>query len=133
MNKKPKTVILDSSVWIAYLLETDLSHLGAKKIMRYYFNQDFCIYMPDIIFYEVLSVLIKLKEYKSAKYFSELNLNILTITKYEFLSIIFKYKDNFKTKTQDSLIIIYCLKYNIDCFETFDKKQENTYNQIKSL
>jgi predicted nucleic acid-binding protein len=135
-NPKPpkqKTVILDSSVWIAYLLEEDSNHLKAKEIMLFYLNSNFLFYIPDIVFYEVISVLIRLGLYTLSKYFSRLDLNIKNLERRDFLDVIFRYQYLFKTKTQDTLILIHCIKYNVDCFETFDLKQRTIYNNIRIL
>jgi predicted nucleic acid-binding protein len=126
-----KTVILDSSIWLSSLLIDDSNHLEAVNIVKLHYTNHL-VYTPDIVFYEVISVLIKLKKYEIAKYFSNLPLNITTISNNDFLETIFKHKDKFRTKTQDSLIIIHCLKYNVDHFRTFDKKQAKNYNLIKS-
>ena len=132
-TQKVKTVILDSSVWIASLLTTDVNNLSAKSLFRYYFQNKYIVYVPDIIFYEVVSVLIKLGKYNLVKSFATLDLNITILSSTQFLNTILKYQSSFRTKTQDSLIIIHCLVYNVDCFETFDIKQKKNYDLIRQL
>ncbi len=132
-TQKVKTVILDSSVWIASLLTTDVNNLSAKSLFRYYFQNKYIVYIPDIIFYEVVSVLIKLGKYNLVKSFATLDLNITILSSTQFLNTILKYQSYFSTKTQDSLIIIHCLVYNVDCFETFDIKQKKNYDLIRQL
>jgi predicted nucleic acid-binding protein len=131
-SPKQQTVILDSSVWISYLLQTDINYSVANKIVYDHYQKSI-ILVPAIVFCEVISVLIKLEKFELAKYFSKLDLSITTLSKQDFLDVIFNYKTRFKTKTQDTLILIHCIKYNVDCFETFDLKQRTIYNNLRIL
>lgn len=128
--KKQKIVILDSSVWLSSFLQDNTNHLEAQKIIKNCFKTKL-IYVPDIVFFEVISVLVKLQKYQLAKDFSSLDFSITKLSNKDFLNFIFTYRNSFKTKTHDSLIIIHCLVHNTDCFITFDKQQQINYNLIK--
>lgn len=129
--KKQKTVIFDSSVWVSYMLQNDVNHLRAKDIMANYLVE-FDLLIPDIVFYEVITVLLKLKKINLVVKFCVKNIKILYLNKFEFLFYAFKYKEMINLKTQDFLIIVFCLLYSVDVFETLDKKQYKNYLILKN-
>jgi predicted nucleic acid-binding protein len=130
-SPKPKTVILDSSVWIALMVTHDSNHNVAKKILENIEDLKMKVLLPDIIFFEVVTVLLKLNARNLVKEFVDLNIPLFKLSKEQFLCKSLQISNLIQTKTHDFLIIIYCLEYNVDCFKTFDKRQESNYFLIK--
>lgn len=76
--QKQKTVILDSSVWIAYLFTDDSHHQTAVEVFQTIFKDDYKILVPEIVFYEVMSVTLRKDRFDLAKYF--MSLDFITVS-----------------------------------------------------
>jgi predicted nucleic acid-binding protein len=131
MKQKPKTIILDSSVWIALMISHDCNHHFTKVLLANIEAACMKILMPEIIFFEVVTVLLKVKAYDLVGKFINLQIPILRLSKKQFLTNSLKLCDIIKTKTQDFLILLYCIEYNVDSFKTFDKQQKANYILIQ--
>jgi predicted nucleic acid-binding protein len=134
MNTKPKTVILDSSVWIAYFRTQDAHHLRALAVIDKF--QDHLFLIPEIVYYETIiryftlypsitsvkSLIFSLKSSAKVKF---CNLNIVEL---EYL--ILKYLMLIQLKSSDFQILIYVIKFTPDAFITFDKRLRREYNKL---
>lgn len=130
-QSKQKTVILDSSVWVSLIIENDSNHQKAKKIFNDIKVNNFKIILPDIVFYEVVTVLLKLNCKSFIPKFLSMNLNLSFIPPKNFLYYILRYEQILVARTSDFLILIYCMHYNVNQFETFDHKQKRNYQLIQ--
>lgn len=128
---KPKTVIFDSSVWLSYMFEDDANYSKACRYMEALDERDI-IFMPEIVLYEVVVVLARFGSLDRIAIFKDFNLNISYITPEQVLQYVMSHQDLIRCKTQDYLIILNCLKYNINVFNTFDKKQIDTYLMLSN-
>lgn len=123
---KQKTIILDSSVWVSYLFKDDVNHARAVEVLESLpFSAKLLI--PEIVFYEIIVVLARLNQlvlFSKIQYF---DLKMVRMNPLNFLLLIIEFKALINAKTQDVLIIMSCLFYNVDELFTFDKNQYRNY------
>jgi predicted nucleic acid-binding protein len=126
-----KRIIIDSSVWIAAFNEEDSNY---KKVLKYkdYFEEE--QWMPDIVFYEVLSVLkTKIKKKESLDKFiiyAKENGNISIRLFYEDNKDVlrtFTHETSGKLSYVDALLVHLSRKYHILTFDEDVKKQIQKY------
>jgi len=126
-----KRIIIDSSVWISAFNENDSNH---KKALTYKDNFEEEQWMPDIVFYEVLSVLkTKIKNKESLDKFimyAKENGNILIRLFYEDNKDIlrtFTHETSGKLSYTDALLVHLSRTYDVLTFDEELKKQIKKY------
>lgn len=126
-----KRIIIDSSVWIAAFNEDDSNH---KKALTYKKNFEEEQWMPDIVFYEVLSVLkTKIKNIESLDKFimyAKENGNILIRLFYEENREVlrtFTHETSGKLSYTDALLVHLSRTYEVLTFDEDLKKQIKKY------
>jgi predicted nucleic acid-binding protein len=129
---KKKVVLLDSSVWVSFILKNDVNHNIANNILCDFMKTSI-ILMPNIVFYEVVTVLMKLNKAILIKEFLDFDLKVVNLNHDVFLKYAMDLGGRICSKTHDFLILVYCLDYNVDVFITFDKKQEKNYHLLKKI
>lgn len=129
-----KTVILDSSVWISYFTEEEIFHYQSVKLVHQLFKKQRLIFMPEIIYFEILNVLLR-SGYSTSQIenIKKLLLDKCHLIKSNFEEIskmIEKIGKKANLKTQDLIILIHCVTLPIIEFYCHDQKLLNTYSKL---
>jgi predicted nucleic acid-binding protein len=131
---KQKTVILDSSVWIAYLYTQDAHHQRALEVVNKYENH--IILMPEIVYFETLIGIYKvsgdLPLVKSCLYLfkTHIKIHICKIRRSKIENLIINHLELIKLKSSDFQILMYVINYNPSILITFDKKLKREYSKL---
>jgi len=134
--KNMKTIIFDSSIWIASLLKEDIFNAEAKRMIARYLKKSFSVIIPQPVLVEVINVVLRQKlEYKEVLDFiknitTTRNINLVYLNNDVVLEKLPSLSQRLFIKSQDILIILYCEHFKPSQFETFDLKQRNCYNSI---
>lgn len=131
----PKTALLDSSVWVAYFSEEDFFHKKAQRIIDNLSRKNITIFIPDLVYIEVLNtlkrkmLLSKAKLNAARKFLKNYPLNKLIYRNYYFENEENKLFTHLKSnlKSPDLLIFIHYLGLHADEFFTFDNKLKKYY------
>lgn len=132
--KKQKTVILDSSVWIAYFYSQDSHHQRALEVVNKYKNC--CFLLPEIVYFETI-----IKSYKlscsrqqvvsiSNYFHRNHNIKFIHLNFSNLEKLVFSHLDSLNLKSSDFQILIYVIKFNPSFFFSFDKKCKKEYSKI---
>ncbi len=78
MVYKDNNIIIDSNIWISYFSNIDSNHTKAKNILET-FSCDYQI-MPDLVFYEVITVLKNKSSFENSMMFIDFIKNNKDIT-----------------------------------------------------
>lgn len=126
-----KDVIIDTSVWVSLFNDKDTNHTKAKKLM-----QKFSYYqiMPDLIFYETITVLKMKTDLKTALDFTDFatdNRDIVIRLFYEDnrLLIDLVRDERFKDLSYTDTLLLHLSRKNT--IVTFDKELAKNIKRLK--
>jgi predicted nucleic acid-binding protein len=134
---QPKTVIFDSSVWIAYFYTQDKHHARAVEVLEKYKTYHFLV--PEIIFYETLIRTYQLLQNKNLiidvyqLFLYGSKVTIVSMPNYVIQKLILKYIDLISLKFSDFQVLLYVVEYEPDEFISFDKRCKREYLKLKSI
>jgi predicted nucleic acid-binding protein len=132
-----KTVLLDSSVWMSLLID-DTHTKRAAKLLRKVKKSKSIIYVPIIVYAEVINAIIKVNPHpQMIAYAKQLLLSrkltkILIPGKNFWIKKFEKYSQKVKLKAFDMLILSFAFEYKADRFYTFDTKLGKAHNFIRN-
>ena len=132
-----KTVLLDSSIWISSILKRDVFVENADEIINFYLNNNFLIILPEIVLFEILNVLRRNKvsniELEKRRRFFNRNSKIKIVkTNVEKLTKTFlNTRESIVMKSQDCLIAMSYVYFQVDKYETFDHKLLKNLNKLE--
>lgn len=127
-NTKTKVVILDSNVWIAFFLTTDIFHYEAVRIIGNYEKRKYHFLIPAIILLELITVLTKngLDINNTRKIITDIqstdNYEIYSIEHQELVELALQNSTKNSLKSLDYAIFLHYVKMKIAKFESFDLK-----------
>ena len=134
MTTQEKTIILDSSVWIAYLRTQDSHHQRALEILTKYKDTIFLI--PEIVYFEILirSYILD-SNIRNIKHIINLfktdkKIHFCKMNRSNTENLIIKYLTYIQLKSSDFQILMYVIKYKPDKFISFDKQLKREYSKI---
>jgi predicted nucleic acid-binding protein len=137
-HHQPKTVILDTNIWISSLLENDANHFVAKRNIARYFTTGFTIILLPPVIVEIINILTR---HGWSKHQVKKEIQTLTFTRNIRIvnienSLLFEGAINLRIeqniRSQDFLILVYCQLLKPQKFVTFDQKLLRIYQQINS-
>jgi predicted nucleic acid-binding protein len=131
---KLKTVILDSSVWVAYFHKHDLHHEEAINLIKNYDKYEFLI--PEIVYFETLTKIFRLT--RSLKLLIAVQNQFqfgrdIKIVKIDRLILDRLFLENItkvSLKSSDFQILLYTVEHFEAKFETFDNKLLKAYTNL---
>jgi len=133
-----KTVLLDSGVWAANFLETDMFHKTADKLIVRLITSQNTIWVPEIVRAEVLNVVLHRSLDKEQVKFVDDKFHALAPAvqfrqgdaKFwnEFVPL---QLSRFFLKTMDLLVACYTLYWDVEAFYSFDEKLNKALRRIK--
>lgn len=129
IKKNQKSALLDSSVWISYHLQQDIFHFDALKLVGKLMKQNYIIYIPVIVFYEVTNVLFRktnsLELIKTFHSFLKKHQNKFQLIEFLIDQLYPNFESNLSKaslKTMDYLIFCYYTKLETDILTSYDEK-----------
>lgn len=135
--RKHLKVILDSSVWIASLLENDYFHHQALRLIGKYSKLGYQIIIPLPVMLEIINVCMREK----GKYWNIIMLlknllksykqNITVLDAAILIETAMHFADKLSLKSQDFTIALYYAILKPEIFESYDKKLLRNIQQIK--
>ncbi len=132
-HHQPKTVILDTNIWVAFFLRDDAFHYEAIRTVGKLIKQKYKILLQSPVAYETINILANRRFHLPdiLKFIKEFL--VIEISFAELLSTVTSYMGKVKLKSQDFIIFLYCAKITPDLFITFDKNLQSAVTQQLKL
>ena len=130
-------ILLDSSVWLSFFTDEDAKHSEAERIVLRAFRSSNNIFIPDLIFAEIINVSSRLKS--DPGYVDRLIRNLSSLEPIATIVVggeafwreYVPYNiSRFKLKTSDSIICCYATYLDVNELHTFDKKLAKAWSSI---
>jgi predicted nucleic acid-binding protein len=126
-SRRYRRVLFDSSVWIAFYLETDLFHYEALRLVGSYEKKRYQMVVPLTVLIELIVVLSRKgvaagRIEKIVDYIRRTENHLIhLIGQEEMLKLAVKFSEITKLKSQDYIIFLHYVKLVPVQFESFDR------------
>ena len=132
-----KTAILDSSVWVSFILKHDKYKYDSDKIIEDLIRRKKIILLPAIVVVEICASAKRVwrNGYNFNAIYAMLHhpqIKIINLNTTDLLKTLGHERFSY-LRSGDYLVLLYWLKFRPDYFITFDNKQRDVYNKFRLL